>query len=321
MRRGFGYALVLIGAFLLVFSPTLKWVIAPKLAVAPLECTVNPDYPDLCDDGVSISPSSGVATTLFDIPSVSEVHDVELLATRRVKPDREVSTSAQTVYDTVQEVANGDGDMVDASQARYAFDGHTSEMLDCCDANVDGEPLTVTDSVMPLKFGFGVEKRDYNYFDSTLMAAPTAKYTGTDEIDGLEVYVFEQVIEPTQIGEMEVPGDLVGSDDETFVAPRYYANTRTLYVEPVTGAIVDGEEQQLQTLRGPDGTDQLTIIEATLSQTDDNVANSVATAKDGKSQLSLINTTIPLIAFILGLVLIGLGLFLTLGGTREQTTG
>lgn len=317
MRRGVGYVLVALGLFLVVLAPAVKWVVAPKLAVAPLGCTVDPDHPDLCDNGVSISPSSGMATSLFDPATLKERKDVPLVAIRRVRPDVEVSTSAETVYDTFQRVEDSEGTLVDASTARYGFDGHTSEMLDCCGANVGGKPITDVGGVMPLKFGFGVEQQDYEYFDDTLEKSTTASFQGTDEIDGLEVYVFEQVIEPTQIGELEVPGDLVGSSDASYVAPRFYSNTRTMYVEPTTGVIINGEEKQLQTLRGPDGTDQLTLIDATLAFTDDNVAGAVATAEDGKSQLGLITTTIPIALLVLGLILGGLGLFLALGGRQE----
>lgn len=320
MRRGFGYALVVIGVFLLVLGPTVKWVVAPKLAVAPLECTVDPDYPDLCDNGVSLSPSEGVAATLFNPKTLTEDHDVAMTALRRVKPDRETSTAAETVYETTSENATVAGDYISGGEVyRYAFDGHTSQMLDCCNANVDGEPIVPDgDWVMPLKFGFGVEKKDYLYYDDTILTATPAVYTGTDEIDGVEVYVFEQVIEPTQIGELEVPGDLVGSKDPAYTAPRFYTNTRTLYVEPTTGVIVNGTEHQIQTLRGPDGTDQLTLIDTQMEQTADNVANAAQTAKDGKSQLNLITNMVPIIAIILGLVLTALGAFLVLGAREEQ---
>jgi hypothetical protein len=43
----------------------------------------------------------------------------------------------------------------------------------------------------------------------------------------------------------------------------------------------------------------------------------VATAEDGKSQLGLITTTIPIALLVLGLILGGLGLFLALGGRQE----
>ncbi len=318
MRRAVGFILIGLGVFLVVLGPTIRWVIAPKLAVAPLACEPNPGYEDLCDNGVSLSPSSGVAASLFSAATLSVRTDVPLEANRRVRPDRPGSTAAQTIYDTIQEVLDGDGELVTASLARFGFDGHTSELLDCCEANVDGEPITEFGGVMPLKFGFDVQQQDYNYFDTTLQAATPAVFTGTDEIDGLEVYVFEQVIEPTQIGTLEVPGDLVGSQEDSFVAPRFYGNTRTLYVEPTTGVIINGEEQQLQTLRGPDGTDQLTIIDAQLGFTDDNIANAVVNAENGKSSLGLITTTIPLAALILGVLLAGLGVFLVLGVRRTD---
>jgi hypothetical protein len=318
MRRAVGYILVVLGVFLLVVGPTVRWVVAPRLAVAPLECTPNPGYEDLCDRGVSLSPSSGVATSLFSAATLSVRTDVPLEANRRVRPDRETSTADQTIYETIQEVLDGDGELVTASEARFGFDGHTSAMVDCCDANVDGEPITEFGGVMPLKFGFGLKQQDYNYFDTTLQAATPAKFTGTDQIDGVDVYVFEQVIEPTQIGTLEVPGDLVGSKDDSFVAPRYYANTRTLYVEPTTGVIINGTEQQLQTLRGPDGTDQLTIIDANLGFTEANQANAALNASDGKDKLDLISTTAPLVAVLLGLVLAGLGVFLVLGARRSE---
>jgi hypothetical protein len=321
MRRALGYILIALGVFLFVLGPTVRWVVAPRLAVAPLECTPNPGYEDLCDNGVSLSPSSGVATSLFSAATLSVRTDVPLEANRRVRPDRATSTADQTIYATIQEVLDGDGKLVTASEATFGFDGHTSALLDCCNANVDGEAITDFGGVMPLKFGFGVEKKDYNYFDTTLQAATPAVYTGTDQIDGVDVYVFEQVIEPTQIGTLEVPGDLVGTKEASFVAPRYYSNTRTLYVEPTTGVIVNGTEQQLQTLRGPDGTDQLTIIEATLGFTEANQANAAVNASDGKSKLGLISTTVPLIALLLGLVLAAFGAFLVVGSRPEETDG
>lgn len=319
MRRGFGFALVVIGVFLLVLGPTVKWVVAPKLEVAPLECTENPDYPDLCDNGVSLSPSEGVASVLFDPKTLTEQQDVPMTSLRRVKPDREASTAAQTIYETTSENATKAGDFIDGGEVyRYAFDGHTSQMLNCCDANAGGDPIVPDgDWVMPLKFGFGVKQQDYLYYDETIKTATPIVFKGTDEIDGVEVYVFEQDIAPTQIGELEVPGDLVGSKDPAYTAPRYYANTRTLYVEPTTGVIVNGTEHQIQTLRGPDGTDQLTLIDTQMEQTADNVANAAQTAKDGKSQLNLITTVVPIAAIVLGLVLTALGAFLVLGAREE----
>lgn len=317
MRRGLGFVLIGLGTFLLALAPLAKWYAVPRLAVAPLGC----EGQTLCENGVSISPSTGVATTLFDPATLSPRSNVDLTATRRVKPDRPASKGAndRTVYESFQEVVDGDDKLVTASSERIAFDGQTSRMLSCCDANLNGEPIEDYSGIAPYKFGFFVKKQTYQYFDGTLGKSSPMEFKGTDTVKGLSVYRFEQVIEPTQYAELEVPGELVGAPElPTFKSPRFYANTRTVWVEPTTGAVVRGQEVQKQTLRGPDGTDQLTLLDATLAFTDENVTQAVKTAKDGSSQLKLLNSTVPLVGLIGGLLLLVVGAFLTLAGRRDE---
>lgn len=318
MKKVIALVLVGLGAFLLVLAPLAKWYVAPQLAVAPLGCDPGP----LCEGGVSISPSSGVARVLFDPATLSPRSDVALLSTRRVKPDQAASEGPnnQTVYDSFQDVTDPDGVTVDASTERIAFNGHTSAMINCCGANVDGTPITDFSGIAPYKFPFGTEKQTYQYFDGTLSKALPMEYETTEEILGLEVYKFVQTIEPTLYAELEVPGGLVGQPDSaSIVAPRFYTNVRTVWVEPVTGAIVKGQEVQKQFLAGADGTTEaLVIIDATLQFTPENTAEAVKTASDGKSQLTLIQTTVPLVAFILGLLALAGGLFLSLRGAARK---
>jgi hypothetical protein len=136
------------------------------------------------------------------------------------------------------------------------------------------------------------------------------QYVGTEDLEGLSVYRFEQTIEARQIGTLEVPGDLVGFPLPSFVAPRYYANERTLWVEPTTGAIVKGEERQVQTLRGPDGTDKVTVIDAVVGTSASEVSEGVSTASSLASQIRLFNDTLPLIGGIVGIVLLVVGIIL-----------
>ncbi len=310
MKRIAGLVLIGIGVFLMIFAPLAKWYIAPRLAVAPLGCDPGP----LCEGGVSISPSSGVATSLFDPATLSTRTDVALVSTRRVKPDQAASDGPnnQTVYDSFQDVTDPEGVTIDANTERIPFDGHTSVMIDCCGANEDGVAITDFSGLNPYKFPFGTQKQTYQYFDGTLSQALPMEYDDTEDIQGLSTYRFVQTIAPTQYSELEVPGDLVGQPDEaSVVAPRFYSNVRTVWVEPTTGAIVKGQEVQKQYLAGADGTTEaLIIIEATLQFTEQNTTEAVKTASDGKSQLDLIQKTIPLVALILGLLLIVGGFFL-----------
>lgn len=326
MRRGFGYVLVGLGAFLLVLAPLVKWYVTPRAQVANVRSGC--DTKALCDDGVSISPSTGTAAVLFDPGALATPgadpfrRNVELTNVQRVKPDVQASSGAnnRTVYESFSQVLDPAGTVVDAGTERIAFNRVTSQMIDCCDANENGTPIEDFSGLNPFKFPFGAEKKTYKYFDGTLAQATPMEYKGTDTVQGLSVYKYEQVIEPTKYAELDVPGALVGQPEvSTVTAGRYYANTRTVWVEPTTGIVVKGTEDQKQTLRTDDVSDKVTLLEAKLGFTEENTTNAVQKAKDGASQLNLISTTIPLVGLIGGLVALGLGLWMVLGARKEES--
>lgn len=318
MRRTVGYVLVGLGVFFLLLAPLARWYVLPRVAVAPLGCT---DTSAICKDRVNLSPSEGIAASLFDPGTLKSNTNVPLVALERVIADIPASKGGSdnlTVYNESQTVNVKGGVLADATTMRIPFNGNTSQMINCCNANTTGTPITDFTGINPLKFGFFIEQKDYLYFDKTIGKATPAKFKDVVTIDGVETYQFVQTIEPTQTGEVEVPGNLVGSTDPSVKAPRFYSNIRTLWVEPVTGVIVKGSELQKQTLRGADGTDKLTLIEAELHFTADNVRESAKAAKDGASKLGLIKTTIPLIGLVLGLICLAIGLFLVLGARRDD---
>jgi hypothetical protein len=122
-------------------------------------------------------------------------------------------------------------------------------------------PLFKGHEGLVLKFPFGTEKKTYQFWDSTLRKAFPIQFKRVTDIKGLKVYVFEQEIpkqEVPQAKPLEVPGSLVDQPGrDSVVVQRTYKNTRTLWVEPVTGAIIKGQEQQLATI-AYDGEDKLT---------------------------------------------------------------
>jgi hypothetical protein len=320
MRRIGGFIAIGLGIFLLALAPLAKWYIAPRVQVAPLGCT---DTSAICKDRVNLSPSSGTATTLFDPSTLTSLSNVPLTAMERVRADIAASKGAdhRTVYDESQTVSRGDGSLVVADTMRIPFNGTTSQMISCCGGNVDGTAIADYSGINPLKFGFDVQKKNYLYFDRTINKATPMVFTDVETIAGVETYKFVQTIAPTRIGTLEVPGNLVGSVAASVDAPEYYANIRTVWVEPTTGVIVKGSEQQKQTLRDVDGNDKLSLIEATLTFTDANVKASADASSSAASQLKLIKNTIPIVGLVLGLVLLVLGLFLVLGGRREPSAG
>jgi hypothetical protein len=317
MRKIVGYVLIGLGVFLLALAPLARWVVYPKVAVAPLGCTGTSDT---CKDQISISNATGTATTLFDPGTLSEKSNVHINSVLRVRADVIASKDGHTVYDGFTNVSDDSGKTISAFSERIPFDGHTSIMQNCCQANENGAPITDFTGLNPYKFGFGTEQKTYGFFDGTLNKSLPMDFKEVDNILGLEVYKFVQTIPPTQFGTLDVPGSLVGSTEPDVKAPEFYSNVRTVWVEPVTGVVVKGQEQQKQTLRSSDGTDKLILIEATIAFTDANTADSVRVAKDGKSQLVLVQTTIPIVGLVLGLILLALGLWLALGAPRNRGT-
>jgi hypothetical protein len=316
MRRALGLVLIALGAFLIVLAPLARWYVAPRLATAPLNCS---DESAICHDKVSRSPSVGEARALFNPTTLQAFPNlpVKLNSDRTVAGDVYGSRqSGHTIYNeslvTTAQVPNADGSGttslgLDAQTARVAFDGNTSELIDCCGANADGAsfPKQAVGSIMPYKFGFNTKAEDVQYYDTVLNKALPMKYTGTEDVLGLKTYKFVQTIPPTKYDVLEVPLNLVGgADGSAYKADRTYANKRTVWVEPVTGAIVKGQEVLQQALLGPDGQPHLTLLDATLDFSAANVKASVQVAKDGKSKLQLLSTYLPIGALILGLLMV-----------------
>ena len=323
MKRGVGLALIGVGAFLLVLAPLLRWYAVPNLAKAPL-------VPGENTGGISTIVSQGTAATLFYPAKLAAGqdpirHDVPLTNTRTTRGDVDESTSDEAkskdlaIYDSIQTLVDDGGTLVNSEQIRVAFNRVSSELANCCGANVNGDQV-VFEGINPVKFGFFLGKQTYPYFDTVLKKAVPIPFVSEETIQGLTVYKFEQTIEPTQIGEQEVPGSLVGVDAASYKAPRFYADVRTVWVEPTIGSIIKGQEVQKQTLRGPDGTDKTTLIDATIAFNDATVTSNVKDAKEAVGKLNLLKTTIPIVAVILGVFALVGGILLVRRRASDTST-
>ncbi|TEX50631.1 MAG: hypothetical protein B7C55_09745 [Actinomycetales bacterium mxb001] len=316
MKRGIGLVLVGLGVFLVVLGALMRFTVVPAVAKAPLS-------PGESDGGVTQTDQAGVAAKLFDPATLTERTDVPLTVTRFTRGDVPASQTEEAkagdlaIYDTFQRVEDNAGVVVLANTARFAFNRVTSEMSNCCGANLDGENVEMS-GIVPLKFPMFTQPQNYPYFDTSINDTVEAVYQGQEDLDGLPVYKYVVTVEPTQTGTIEVPGDLVGSPLPTFVAPRYYSNVLTMFVEPQTGAIVKGESVQVQTLRGPDNTDKVTILDAVIGTTPEEASAGVEYAKTQSALITLLNSTVPLVAVILGAILLIVGAILVLTSKRRQ---
>ena len=73
----------------------------------------------------------------------------------------------------------------------------------------------------------------------------------------------------------------------------------------------------MQTLRGPDGADHVTLIQGTITSTPDDVQATVDLVKPQVGQLALLNTVAPIAGLIIGLILLAVGILLAILGRRK----
>lgn len=303
MRRVVGGVLLGLGVFLLVLAPLLKFQVYPSLAKAPFE-KVKPSVSE-GKDVIRYNSAQGAETT---IPLIR--------ATRTVVPDVEASTKDVIVYDVSVCIVVVQGDtptcldkndsrLLSITTDRVAFDRNTAMAVnDPRFAEAVNGDKTKKHQGLSYKFPFGTQKKDYLFFDTTLAKAFPMKYQAQETIKGVNVYRFEQVVPPGPIEIIEgVPGT--------------YQNKRTVWIEPTTGVIVRGQEEQQRTFSEGDLAGK-TALAGKIAFTDQTVENSAETAKDGAKKLGLLGTRTQVILVVLGLILIVVGLVLLMSGRRDE---
>lgn len=294
--RKIGVFLLGLGAFFVVLGLMVRFYAYPQLAVAP----VNPD---------STTVLVGEDATIFDIGTLEEIPTT--LHTEVITIGDEEATE-EAGGDTVVWVSKGstrssDGEIRSRTAERVAMHRVTGEAINCCgayDEVAEGEREAVTREGLVFKFPFNSQKEDYDFWDGDTGQAYPAKYVRTEDVEGLETYVYEQVVPKAIVGSVELPADLLGEEgDENLTADMTYSNTRTFWVEPETGGLVNRTEKQFNTI-AYDGTDRITTTDALVKFTADQVSENVETYESSASSLKMLRTTLPLALGILGLVLL-----------------
>ena len=301
MRRILGPVLVGVGCFLIVAALMVRFYAYPKLAVAP----VNQN---------SVTKLQAEGATFFNTSTLSE-EQTDLSVENQTLGDAEATEEAGDdvrVWYGSTSIRASDGTIISRSQERVAFGATDGAAVNCCDAyteTTEGDRQAANREGQVYKFPFNTQKETYKWWDGTLGEPVEMKFVEEDEVDGLKAYKFESSVPRTEVGEREVPGSIMGEDDASVMAETWYANDKTLWVEPETGAVIDRNEHTVTTL-ALDGEDRVTATDANLEYTDETVAANVDDLGDKGGQLGLVRTTAPLVAGVLGILLLGLGVLL-----------
>jgi hypothetical protein len=320
VRRVVGFVLLGLGVFAVALGLLLRFWAYPQLAKAPL-------------DTKATSVAEGTGITALVIKTVNGAPEPEILDNLNVKattyvtgdltkPEVKADGDVAVYVEAIKTVDESSGTTINASVRELCFDRFTGEAVAPCEGQyieveqrkreVPNKRDVVQQPGLSFKFPFGAEKQDYRFYDLQLRKAVKAKFDGEDTVQGLDVYRYVMTVPNTRIGEREVPGSLVDEPDEPTVdADLYYEGKRTLWVEPVTGVIVRGQQEMTQELVPPDKKpgEGTVVFDGTLRLNDKTVNDYVKQAEDGKGQLRLL-TMWPVVMWIAGGVLVVAGLVL-----------
>ncbi|HEX4190469.1 MAG TPA: DUF3068 domain-containing protein [Marmoricola sp.] len=302
--------LIVIGAFLIVLGPMIRWYAYPRLAVAPT-------------NERTLTGLVGENATIFDVTSLKDINTT-LHTTVRTTGDSSTPSKCpgDVTYVNSTSTTSSDGVMRSRNIERMTFNRRTGEAVKCGNdfiSNAEGVQTPIVHKGIVAFFPFDTQKKTYEFWDNTALKAYPIKYEGTAKIEGTPVYKFGQTIAPTQYGTQEVPLSLLGlSGSQNVTGQEMYSVNRTLWVEPNTGVIIKRTESQNQTLNY-NGVPRLVLSKATVGYD----AKTIRTNLDDYAQkgklLHLVRAVIPEVSFVLGLIMLIGGI--VLGRRRPTTTG
>lgn len=211
-----------------------------------------------------------------------------------------------------------------ASTEKFAVDRHTGKIIKWSGDEENGK--AIEHKGYTVKFPFGAKKTTYPYWDANIKKTMNMEYAGTEKIDGLEVYRYEGTVprqtlktEPTK----DTPGFLFGGSKSSpgVKADYTYANDRTIWVEPQTGAFIKVSEGQKQWLTNPKTDKSVQVLQTTSVFDKATVKANVDEYKGKASQLKVLKIA-PWVLGILGvLLLIGGGVMIALLGRKDDQDG
>jgi hypothetical protein len=301
MRRVTGFVLAGLGVLLIAAAISLPTWVASQFIKFPLNVNET-----------AVLEASNAS--YFSAATVKLQTGVTVQAIYTIKGDPAKGSSSVAVWQQASSVSDiTNHRSIQSTTRTLAFDRRTGQLVNCCGASVNGNTAVRQTGLAGYVFPFGTKKQTYQVFDTTLNRTVPYVYSGTATVGGIATYVFVQDTPSTQFATQVVPGSMLGVKTPLVRAPLFDKQHIVYYVDPETGALLDVNEHQTVTLRGPGaGAAALVLYDADLKATPATVSQTVALDSSGRSEISLVETTLPLASGIAGGVALLAGAFLAL---------
>lgn len=252
----------------------------------------------------------------FSPKFVTEESGVTLQATNTQKGDvaaaKAMDSSKVAVwqsYTAIEDITHHTPVSIPAQGDTFAFDRKTGALVPWSGNTVGGQHVSVSGQG-PL-FPLGTKKQNYQVFDTAISKPVTYHYSGTTTTNGIGTYVFKATVPSQQVGTQQLPGSLVGMSAAEVTLPEFYSASYTYFVDPTTGVPLAVDQNVQQVLKDNTGTTRLVLLAANFKETAASVADGVKTDNKGRNEISLLTVIIPIVAGLLGIILVILGVVLS----------
>jgi hypothetical protein len=307
MRRVTGFILAGLGVLLILAAILLPGWINSQFIKFPLS-----------ENQTAVLTASNAS--YFSAAVFKEQTGVTIQATYTVKGEPSKGSSSTAVWEQTSSVSDiTNHRSIQQTTRTFAFDRRTGQLVDCCGANVNGNASIRQTGYSGVVFPFGLQKQTYQVFNTTLNRPLPFVYAGTATVGGIQTYEFVENVPATQFTTQEVPGSMLGVKTPVVRAPLFDQEHVINYVDPETGALLDVNEHQTVTLHNPaTGAQALVLYDADLTVTPVSLSQIVALDTSGRNTITLVETTLPLIAGIVGGVALLAGAFLGFRGRKRR---
>jgi hypothetical protein len=299
MRGIIGLILAGLGAFLILVAILMPTWVVGQVVKFPLN-----EY-----ETATLAASNA---SYFSAPSLSEKTGVNMTATYTIKGNASLGSSSTAVWNLFTYVYDTTNHQpVQITTRTLAFDRRSAQLVQCSCASVNGVKSIRQTGLAGYVFPMNTQKQTYQVFDPTLKKTMPYVYSGTATVRGIQAYEYVENVAPTQTGTLTVPGSFVGMSAQSVTMGQFDQAHVIYYVDPETGALIDVNEQQSTTLRtSATAAPSLVLFDADLIVTPASLTEIMGLDNNGRSELTLLETILPLVLGIVGGVALLAGILL-----------
>ncbi|HUN32202.1 MAG TPA: porin PorA family protein [Trebonia sp.] len=226
------------------------------------------------------SPETLVLTasnaTYLSPVTLAEVRDARIVQTRTLTPDDNAGSSSVAVW----MVTSSDDDTthhqrLEPSARTFAIDQASGQLVNCCGASINGNPLIRQSGLSGYEFPAGTRKQAYDVFDTVLGRPEPAAYTGTSTIDGIVAYQYTENVVAAQPAFSPLAA----------TGPELYTARNSWWVDPETGAVLAIAVAEDAYLADPSAAP---VLDADLATTPATVTHLAAQDQSARHQVTVV---------------------------------